>query len=102
MRKCIVVCAAMCASACATPAQRVATQLTKAGLDPVRARCIGDRLDRDLSIAQLKQLGEAAHSLKPSGSQAGRVTVTDLVRLTREIQDPAVPIAVARAAMTCA
>ena len=101
MRKWIPICATLCVAACATPAQRIAAQLTEAGLDPARARCIGDRLDRDLSIAQLKQLGEAAHSLKPSGSPTGRVTVADLIRVTAEIKDPAVPIAVATAAMVC-
>ena len=101
MRKSILVCAVLCASACATPAQRIATQLTKAGLDPVRAQCVGSMLERELSIAELRQLGNAARSLHPDGS-TGTVTAADLIRVSAQITDPAVPIAVARAAVACA
>ena len=101
MRRQVIICATLCASACAAPSQRIASELTRAGLDPLRAQCIGSRLQHDLSIAQLQQLGNAARSLRTGGS-AGPVTAADLVRASAQIQDAAVPIAVAAAVGACA
>ena len=102
MHKSIVACVALCATACATPSQRIASELTKAGLDPVRAQCVGRILERDLSIAQLKQLGDAARSVRPNGSTSGSLGAADLIRVSAQITDPSITIAVARAAGACA
>jgi hypothetical protein len=82
--------------------QRIASELTKAGLDPVRARCVGQSLERDLSIVQLKQLRDAARSLHPNGAASGSLGEADLIRVSAQITDSGVAIAVARAVGACA
>ncbi|HEX8839891.1 MAG TPA: hypothetical protein VF750_05425 [Sphingomicrobium sp.] len=101
MRKPITVCLALCTAACASPSQRIATALTNAGLDPARAQCVGRSLERDLSIAQLQQLGNAARAFKASGATPRHMSAADLIAASAQISDPAVPLAVARAAAAC-
>jgi hypothetical protein len=102
MRKLIIAGGALLAASCASPSQRIATELTNAGLDPARAQCVGRSLERDLSIAQLKQLGNAARAFRANGATPANMSAADLIAASAQIRDPAVAIAVARAAGACA
>ena len=88
-------------AACATPSARIATALQERGLDAERAACVGDRLDRSLSVAQLLQLRDAARAYAMGDSTPGRFTTADLIRVASEIRDPAVPLEVGRAVAAC-
>jgi hypothetical protein len=97
--------AAFCAllvGACATPSDRISTELVRAGLDRQRADCVGRSLERDLSLGQLRQLGAAARAYRDNDSTPDRLTGSDLLRVSAQVHDPAVPVAVARAAAMCA
>lgn len=89
------------ASACVDPSARIAGELTRYGLDRPRAQCIGNRLETDLSIGQLKQLAAAARAYGRDDPDPGRLTLSDLVRVAGEMHDPKVPLAVGRAAVGC-
>jgi hypothetical protein len=88
-------------AACAAPSTRIATELSRYGLDEAQARCVGERLEANLSISQLKQLARAAGALDKGDTTPGRLTGADLLRVARQIDDPKVPIEVARAATGC-
>ncbi|QIK78604.1 lipoprotein [Sphingomonas piscis] len=89
-------------AACVNTSDRIAAELTKAGLDPSRAQCVGGSLERDLSIGQLRQLAAAARAYRSGDVTPGRLNGADLLRIGSEVRDPAVPIAVAKAAGRCA
>ena len=86
--------------ACAAPATRISTGLQRYGLDAQRADCVGTRLQGDLSLGQLQQLGRAAAYKKDDPNPAA-LTVGDLVRVAGEIKDPAIALAVGKAAAGC-
>ena len=88
-------------AACASPSTRIAGELGRFGLDPARAQCIGDRLENDLSVAQLQELARAAKAYGANDSNPGQLTVSDLSRVAASIRDPAVPVAVLRAGSGC-
>ncbi len=88
-------------AACASPSSRIASELGRYGLDPARAQCIGERLERDLSVAQLQELAGAARAYGANDSTPGKLTVSDLSRVAASISDPAVPVAVLRAGSSC-
>lgn len=88
-------------SACAAPATRISTGLQRYGLDAQRADCVGGRLQGDLSIGQLQQLGRAAAAYNKGDTTPGVLTVGDLLRVAGELKDPAIPIAVGKAAAGC-
>lgn len=89
-------------AACATPSARISDGLQRYGMAPEQAGCVGDRLQRHLSIGQLRQLGRAAAAFRRDDAGAGgRLTVGDLVRVTGEIRDPQVPVQVGAAAAVC-
>ena len=71
------------------------------GLDADRSKCVGDRLERSLSIGQLQQLGRAARAYGKSNANSGRLTVADLVRVSSQIKDVRVPVEVGKAAASC-
>lgn len=102
MRNILATSLLLAAAACAAPSARIATALGEAGLDAGRAQCVGVRLEGDLSLAQLRQLAAAARAYGANDSTPGRLTLSDLTRVAGAIRDPAVPIAVARAAAACA
>jgi len=94
----------LCASglaACAAPATRISTGLQRYGLDTQRADCVGSRLQGDLSLGQLQQLGNAAAAYRKDDATPGSLTVGDLVRVAGEIRDPAIAVAVGKAAAGC-
>ena len=88
-------------SACAAPATRISTGLQRYGLDAQRADCVGTRLQGDLSLGQLQQLGRAAAAYGRNDPNPGVLTVGDLIRVAGELKDPAIPLAVAKAAAGC-
>lgn len=88
-------------AACAAPATRISTGLQRYGLDAQRADCVGTRLQRDLSLGQLQQLGRAAAAYRKDDPNPGVLTVGDLVRVSSELKDPAIPVAVGKAAVGC-
>jgi len=101
MRSLLVVCAAAAAAGCASVSGTIAGELTRYGLDRSRAQCVGDRLARDLSPDQLRELAAAARAYGRNDPNPGRLTVADLVRVSGELRDAGVPIAVGRAAVGC-
>ncbi len=88
-------------AACATPSARIASALTRYGLDIGQAQCAGDLLEDRLSLGQLQQLGRAARSIGQGDTSPGRLTVSDLMRVSSQIRDPQIAIEVTRAAFRC-
>ena len=88
-------------SACAAPAARISTGLQRYGLDEPRADCVGGRLQNDLSLGQLQQLGRAAAAYRQGDSDPTKLTVSDLLRVAGEMKDPAIALAVGKAAAGC-
>ena len=86
---------------CARPSDRIASELTRYGLDQARADCIGQRLERDLSIAQLRELAGVVRAYKANDATPGVLTLGDLTRVAGSVRDPQVPITVATAAAGC-
>ncbi len=86
---------------CATPSTRIATGLQRYGMDAGRAQCVGDRMQADLSIGQLQQIGRAAAAYRKGDSDPTALTGGDLLRVAAEIKDPAIALAVGKAAAAC-
>lgn len=86
---------------CVNPSAKIATELTRYGLDSSQAQCVGNRLEANLSIAQLQQLGRAARAYTTGDTTPGRLTLADLARVSAQINDPKVAIEVGRAAAGC-
>ena len=101
MRTALSLCLLASLGACASPSSRIADELGRFGLDPTRAQCIGDRLERDLSVAQLQELARAAKAYGANDTSPGQLTVSDLSRVATSIRDPAVPVAMLRAGSGC-
>lgn len=97
----IVMTGALALAACAAPATRISTGLQRYGLDAQRADCVGTRLQADLSLGQLQQLGRAAAAYRKGDTTPGTLTVGDLLRVASELKDPAIPVAVGKAAAGC-
>lgn len=88
-------------TACAAPATRISDGLQRYGLDAGRADCVGTRLQADLSPGQLRQLGRAAAAYRKDDAGPARLTTGDLVRVAGEIHDPAIALAMGKAAVHC-
>jgi len=101
MRSILAACAALAVAACVNPSARIATELTRYGLDAGRAQCVGQRIERDLSTEQLQELAGAARAYGRNDATPGRLTLSDLARVAGAIRDPEVPLAVARAGAGC-
>ncbi|WP_445191851.1 hypothetical protein ACT009_14935 [Sphingomonas sp. Tas61C01] len=71
------------------------------GFQPAQSQCVGDRLEANLSIRQLQQLGRAARATREGDTTPGRLTVTDFIRVASQVKDPKVPLEVGKAAATC-
>ncbi len=97
----IVLGVASLAAACAAPASRISNGLQRSGLDPARADCVGSRLQEDLSIGQLQQLGRGAVAYRKNDADPGSLNAADLLRVAEEIKDPAILLAIGKAAATC-
>ena len=88
-------------SGCASPSERISGALGGYGLNATQAVCVGQRLERNLSISQLQQLAQAARAYTRNDTSPGRLTGADLFRVASEIRDPQVAIEVAKAASGC-
>ena len=53
-------------------------------LEAIRAR-VGDRLERNLSLGQLQQLGRAAAAYRRDDPDPARLTAGDLIRVASEL-----------------
>ncbi len=87
--------------ACATPSDRIAGALEAYGFTKPQAQCVGDRLQKRLSISQLAELARLAREVRAQQPVPGRVSIEDLLRLSGDVRDPKVPIEVARAGAGC-
>jgi hypothetical protein len=87
--------------ACARPSERIATRLIDYGIPETRALCMGKRLERDLTIAQLRELSALVRAYRQNDPTPGRLTSQDLLRVAARVRDPQVPITVGRAAAAC-
>ena len=92
---------ALLLAGCSTPSARIANELTRYGLDQNQAKCVGDRLEARLSLAQLQQLARAANAYSRNDTSPRRLTVGDLTRVSAQIDDSRMPIEVASAAASC-
>lgn len=101
MRKLSLIAAVVSLAACASPKERIATGLEGYGIEESRATCVGDHLQRSLSIAQLQELGRVAQAARARDPDPSRLTLDDLLRAASEIRDPKVAIEVAKAAGRC-
>jgi hypothetical protein len=67
----------------------------------VNPQCVGDRLEANLSLGQLQQLGRAAKASREGDTTPGRLTASDFVRVSGQVKDPKVPLEVGKAAAAC-
>ena len=88
-------------ASCASPSTRIASGLERYGFDPARSACVGDRLERRLSLGQLQQLGRAAAAYGRDDPDPRRLDAGDLLRVAGEIKDPAVALEVGKALAGC-
>lgn len=93
--------AAACLSACATPSERISDALVGYGINRIQADCVGGRLQRNLSLAQLQELARLARSYRENDPNPAQLTPNDLIRVASQVQDARVPIEVAKAAGNC-
>ena len=89
------------AAGCVDPSTSIATELGRYGLDATQARCVGERLETNLSIGQLQELARAAGAVNRGDTTPGRLTASDLIRVSSQVRDPKIPIEVLRAANGC-
>lgn len=92
---------ALAASACVNPSARIASSLEGYGFDAGQSQCVGDRLEANLSLGQLQQLGRAARAAREGDTTPGRLTASDFVRVAGQVKDPKVPLEVAKATAGC-
>ncbi|WP_205478591.1 hypothetical protein [Sphingomonas arenae] len=88
-------------SACATPSDRISDALMGYGIDRGRAECMGSRLQKNLSISQLQELARVARAFRENDPSPGKLTVNDLLRVAGQVQDPRVPLEVAKGSGKC-
>ena len=88
-------------AACVTPSSQIATSLARYGLDARQSQCVGDRLEANLSLGQLQRLGRAARTVNEGDTTPGRLTPSDFVRVASRVEDPRIPVEVAKAAANC-
>lgn len=92
---------ALAVTACVNPSAKIATSLEGYGFQPAQSQCVGDRLEANLSIGQLQQLGRAARASREGDTTPGRLTTGDFIRVAGQVKDPKVPIEVGKAAAAC-
>ncbi|MFK4794454.1 hypothetical protein [Sphingobium sp. ZW T5_29] len=92
--------AALLLGSCATlsPEARLRAGLTDAGLPPVTAGCMAERMADRLSLAQLRRVQSLA-SLR--NSHMGALSVDRFLHKLRAIEDPEIFIVTSKAAIAC-
>ncbi|MEG8055037.1 hypothetical protein QP185_20675 [Sphingomonas aerolata] len=88
-------------AACVNPSAKIATSLEGYGFQPAQSQCVGDRLEANLSLGQLQQLGRAAEASRQGDTTPGRLTASDFIRVSAQVKDPKVPLEVGKAAAAC-
>lgn len=86
-------------AACATPESRVRGALVSAGLPQPIAACMADRMVDRLSLQQMRKLDRLA---KLKGRDADDITVKELVKRTKALQDPEILGVVTSSGLVCA
>jgi hypothetical protein len=66
----------------------IAPQLPRYGISAEQSRCVGERLTKNLSVWQLRQLADIARRLKPGSG--GALSPRDLAYVAGLVQDPKV------------
>jgi hypothetical protein len=79
----------------------VGAELKRYGFDGSQAQCVGGRLGAALSVWQLRQLQIGAASVTKGFSDPSRLTPSDLVWVSRNVEDKRVGPAVAAAVAAC-
>ena len=93
--------AALLLPGCARPSERITTALIAYGMPEAPATCVGARLERDLSLAQLRELSMLVRTYRQNDPEPDRLTSRDFIRVASQVRDPRVPIAAGRAAAAC-
>jgi hypothetical protein len=101
VRKFILIVATFTVAACARPSERIAESLTGYGIAQGPAGCVGEHLERNLSLSQLGELARVARAARARDPDPSRLTLDDLLRAASEVRDPKVAIEVAKAAGRC-
>ena len=86
---------------CVDPSAKIAGSLEGYGFQPAQSQCVGDRLEANLSLGQLQQLGRAAKASRQGDTTPGRLTASDFIRVSAQVTDPKVPLEVGKAAAAC-
>lgn len=97
MRRIAALTLAAAVAACATPADKITTALTDYGLPEKQARCMGERLQDRLSLAQLKRLGDLARANRGQG----KVSANKLADQLNREGDPKLVAAVVGSGVSC-
>ena len=79
---------ALTLSACVNPSAKIATSLEGYGFQPAQSQCVGDRLEANLSLGQLQQLGRAAKASREGDTTPGRLTVSNFIRVSGRSRIP--------------
>jgi hypothetical protein len=99
MKRLLAIASVLALSACATPETRVRTALMDAGLSKPIASCMADRMVDRLSLIQLNKLSGLK---KLRGQNMRKITVDELLRRTRSLQDPEILGVVTSSGLICA
>ena len=99
MKRLVAITSVLALSACATPETRVRTALMDAGLSKPIASCMADRMVDRLSLIQLNKLSGLK---KLRGQNMRKITVDELLRRTRSLQDPEILGVVTSSGLICA
>ncbi|RXD02348.1 hypothetical protein EQZ23_17030 [Sphingomonas sp. UV9] len=70
------------------PPAKIAISLEGYGFQPSQSQCVGDRLEANLSLGQLQQLGRAAKASRDGDTTTDRLTVSDFIRVSGQVKDP--------------
>ena len=87
--------------ACATPSERISDALVSYGLAPAQAECVGDQLQRNLSLGQLQELARLARTYREQDPNPAQLGTDDLIRVAGQVRDIRVPLEVGKAAANC-
>jgi len=86
---------------CVSPSGKIATSLIAYGFEGNQAQCVGERLQSNLSTAQLRQLERAARAFSLRKPRPDLLTVLDLLQVASQIDDLRVAIETGKAAARC-
>ena len=79
----------------------IGTELTRYGLDAAQSACVIERVGETLNPWQLRQLQQAASGVKRGYSDPERLQMSDLLWVSRHVDDPKVALELGTAANAC-